>query len=369
MPKSDKGSQLDLAPNIDISRVLPFSSMREHARVIRRYPFRVSVMYLVPMRNAQIGCGLLFLVLDACSSASSASGVGGSSGTAQAPQAGYAGSSRLAGNAPAQGGSTAESGGALHLGGASSATDAGRAGTADAYPLPSANAGFDYQIGGAYPPPAGVTVVSRDRNSAPADGIYNICYVNGFQTQPGEESFWRTQHAELLLRDANGSEVVDEDWGETLLDTSSDAKRNELAKIIGEWMTECAADGFEAVEIDNLDSYSRSNDLLSPDQNVTLMQAYAERAHALGLAIAQKNSTDLLSRAAEMGTDFAIAEECNRWNECKEYQAAYGNLVYVIEYRAQDFNTGCANYPELSIVLRDLDVSNPSSNRYVYQGC
>ena len=54
--------------------------------------------------------------------------------------------------------------------------------------LPSVNGAVDYQLGGAYPPPAGVTIVSRDRTAERADGVYTICYVNGFQIQPDEES-------------------------------------------------------------------------------------------------------------------------------------------------------------------------------------
>ncbi len=40
-----------------------------------------------------------------------------------------------------------------------------------AVPLPPVNAKVDYQLGGAYTPPAGVTVVSRDRTESPAPGI------------------------------------------------------------------------------------------------------------------------------------------------------------------------------------------------------
>jgi hypothetical protein len=235
--------------------------------------------------------------------------------------------------------------------------------------LPTANASFDYQLGGAYVPPKGVTVVSRDRTSKPAAGLYNICYVNGFQTQPGEEDFWRTEHPELILKDASGTDVVDEDWGELLLDTSTAEKRSALTTIVGGWITKCKIDGFDAVEIDNLDSYSRSNGLLTQDNNVALMKTLSEVAHTSNLAIAQKNSTELLGRASELGTDFAVAEECNRWGECADYQAVYGNLVFIIEYRTQDFTKGCTDYPELSIVLRDLDVSIPSSSNYVYDGC
>ena len=50
--------------------------------------------------------------------------------------------------------------------------------------LPSVNAKFDYQVGGAYAPPSGVKVVARARDMTPASGLYNICHVNGFQIRP-----------------------------------------------------------------------------------------------------------------------------------------------------------------------------------------
>jgi hypothetical protein len=154
-----------------------------------------------------------------------------------------------------------------------------------------------------------------------------------------------------------------------LLDTSTAAKRTELTAIVGSWIAQCKTDGFDAVEIDNLDSYSRSNGLLTQANNIAFMALLSGTAHGNGLAIAQKNSSELLGSVATMGTDFAVAEECNRYAECAAYQNAYGNLVYVIEYRSQDFQTGCDEHPELSIVLRDLNVSTPSSSTYVYQGC
>ncbi|HEY5958134.1 MAG TPA: endo alpha-1,4 polygalactosaminidase [Polyangiaceae bacterium] len=264
------------------------------------------------------------------------------------------------------GGSNPSAAGKASVGGA---TGVAGAGANAAIVLPEANASFDYQIGGAYTPPTGVRVVSRDRNSAPAAGPYNICYVNGFQIQPDEESFWSSQHPSLILKDGSGNPVVDEDWGETLLDTSTAAKRTELATVIGGWITKCKADGFNAVEIDNLDSYSRSNGLLSVANNVAFMTLLSNAAHTSGLAIAQKNSSELLGSVATMKTDFAVVEECNRYSECDQYQAAYGNLVFIIEYRQQDFQKGCSAYPELSIVLRNLDVSAPGSSGYVYQGC
>jgi hypothetical protein len=235
--------------------------------------------------------------------------------------------------------------------------------------LPEANAAFDYQIGGAYTPPSGVRVVSRDRNSPKAPGLYNICYVNGFQIQPDEESFWRSEHPDLILRDAKGDSVVDPDWNEMLLDTSTQENRARLATIIGDWMARCKTAGFDAIELDNLDSYTRSSGLLDQADNVALMTQLSATAHALGLAVAQKNSSELLGSVATMGTDFAVVEECNRYSECRDYQRAYGDRLFVIEYRVQDFEAGCTDFPELSIVLRDLDVSTPASLKYVHEGC
>jgi len=243
-------------------------------------------------------------------------------------------------------------------------------GSAAATPqLPPLNAAFDYQLGGAYAPPTGVTIVSRDRTAAIAPGLYNICYVNGFQIQPGEASVWQSQHADLILRTANGSPVIDAEWNEMLIDVSTPAKRTQVAAIAGDWITGCQRAGFAAVEIDNLDSYTRSQGLLSEDNAVAMMRAMSDAAHAAGLAIAQKNSTDLVARKAELGTDFVVAEQCNEFSECDAYRAGYGDHVLVIEYAKAAFDTGCTAFPALSIVLRDRELVKPGDSGYVYQGC
>ncbi|MBO6938605.1 MAG: endo alpha-1,4 polygalactosaminidase [Deltaproteobacteria bacterium] len=235
--------------------------------------------------------------------------------------------------------------------------------------LPPANAGFDYQLSAAYDPPSGVTLVIRDRNASPAPGIYNVCYVNGFQTQPDEEDFWSGPRADLLLRDGDGDPVIDPDWDEILLDVTTADKRGRLADIVGGWIDGCADDGFDAVEIDNLDTYARSGGRISQDDAVAFVQLLVARAHARGMALAQKNSAEIVDRRAEMGTDFAVVEECNRYDECDVFTGAYGDQVFVIEYRRGDFDTGCADFPELSIVLRDLNLVGPGAGAYVYDGC
>ncbi|MET7395152.1 endo alpha-1,4 polygalactosaminidase [Dactylosporangium sp. NPDC005572] len=245
-------------------------------------------------------------------------------------------------------------------------------GPADAatYTLPPVNAKFDYQIGSPYTPPSGVQVVSRDRTATPAAGLYNICYVNAFQTQPDEISWWQANHDDLLLKDASGEYVVDGDWGENLLDVSTAAKRNAVAAIVNGWIDGCAARGFKAVEPDNIDSYERSDGLLTKANAIAYLKLLAPHAHDKGLAIAQKNTTDLGTAGKNAGLDFAVAEECGRYNECGDYTAVYGNNVIDIEYTRNAFTKACnSKGSSISIVLRDVLVTAPGSGTYKYDAC
>lgn len=249
---------------------------------------------------------------------------------------------------------------------------------------PPANAKFDYQIGGDYPSPDGVSVVSRDwfNGTAPA-GVYGICYVNAFQTQadeadvnrPDERSNWPAP----LVLSALGD---DPNWGgEYLIDISTAEKRAQAAAWVSPMIAECAAKGFKGVEFDNLDSWTRFDGTpvagqvpFGRPEAVAYAALLVADAHAKGLAAAQKNTVELTADEAlgQIGFDFAIAEECGRWRECGGYRALYGNLVFVIEYRAKDFKKDCGNKKlrkALSIVLRDIDVTTPGSKSYVYRAC
>ncbi|MFJ7414035.1 endo alpha-1,4 polygalactosaminidase [Streptomyces sp. NPDC098077] len=235
---------------------------------------------------------------------------------------------------------------------------------------PRADVVFDYQIGGAYTPPAGVGAVSRDRGDEPAEGLYNVCYVNAFQAQPDALGWWERNNPDLLLRDGDGGPVKDEEWDEALLDTSTADKRTRLADIVGAWVDGCAESGFQAVEPDNLDSYERSGGLLTRAHNAAFAKLLADRAHAAGLAIGQKNTTDLLERREAIGFDFAVAEECGRYDECADYASAYGGRVFVVEYTDDDFAKACSSMgAKVSMVRRDLDVRPAGRPGHVFRAC
>ncbi|MEV1047491.1 endo alpha-1,4 polygalactosaminidase [Streptomyces sp. NPDC049916] len=235
---------------------------------------------------------------------------------------------------------------------------------------PTPDMTFDYQIGGGYPPAAGVRAVARDRGDRPAEGMYNVCYVNAFQAQPDALDWWRENHPDLLLRDDDGDLVADEAWDEALLDTTTADRRTRLESIVGRWIDGCAKAGFQAVEPDNLDSFERSDGLLTPEHNAAFAELLATRAHAAGLAIGQKNTTGLLARREQIGFDFAVTEECGRYDECADYASAYDDRVFVVEYTARDFAQACASVgARLSVVRRDLDVRPAGEPGYVFRTC
>ncbi|NYE36253.1 hypothetical protein F4692_001357 [Nocardioides cavernae] len=232
---------------------------------------------------------------------------------------------------------------------------------ADMSPLPTGT-DVDYQLGGAAYVPDNVGIVVRDRTATPAPGAYNICYVNGFQTQPDAKAYWR-KHRDLLLQDGRGRLVEDEAWGEWLLDIRTPAKRQRLARIVGRWTSGCARDGFDAVEYDNLDSFSRSGGLISARHAKAFALLLTATAHGAGLAAGQKNWATWDGTTA--GFDFAVSEECGRYDECDAYVDSYGDRVLVVEYRARDFRKTCRAYGDrLAVVLRDRDLTPDGVRRF-----
>ncbi|KQS73302.1 endo alpha-1,4 polygalactosaminidase [Modestobacter sp. Leaf380] len=223
----------------------------------------------------------------------------------------------------------------------------------------------DYQLGGQYEPADGVTGVVRDRTDSPAPGLWSACYVNAFQTQPGTDDV----PEDLLLHDATGARVEDPDWpGEFLLDISTPAQRERVLTEVGGWFDGCAADGFDAVEPDNLDSWTRSQGLLTVDHAVAMAGLLVRRAHAAGLTIAQKNAADLAGR--DLGFDYAVTEQCQVYGECQVYTDAYGDLVLEVEYSDAAFDAACAaRGTEVAVQRRDRDVSVPGTEGYVSRFC
>jgi hypothetical protein len=233
---------------------------------------------------------------------------------------------------------------------------------------PPVDAGLDYQIGGDYPLPQGVTVVARDwREGRAPEGAYGVCYVNAFQTQPGERSRWPRDLVLTELGDDPG-------WpGEYAIDISTPRNRARAARRVSRMTRRCADKGFEAVEFDNLDSWTRfAGAPFGRADAVAYAARLTRRAHALGLAAGQKNTPQLSRRTVRrrIGFDFAVVEECARYRECGRYRRLHGDHILAVEYRRRDFRRACRTIgDEVSVVLRDHDVGRPESPGYRFATC
>ncbi|RHA41976.1 hypothetical protein D1825_07975 [Cellulomonas rhizosphaerae] len=237
--------------------------------------------------------------------------------------------------------------------------------------LPPHGAVVDYQIGWGYRPPAGIGGVVRDVTDVPAPGMWSACYVNGFQTQPADRRTWLRKHPNLVLRDAKGKPVSDPDWpDEMLLDTSTAKKRAAIAKVVGVQVKRCAKRGFDAVELDNLNSWTRSHGRLRMSGAIDLAKRLVAVGHAAGLAVAQKNGSELGSKGRDKaGFDFAITEECVRYDECSAYTKVYSRVLDV-EYDTRRWSKVCADRQRpSSTVLRDHDLRTPGQAGYVFKKC
>jgi hypothetical protein len=243
--------------------------------------------------------------------------------------------------------------------------------------LPPTEGVFDYQLGAAADRLSDGTpldVVVRDATAAPLEGAYNVCYVNGFQTQPGSD--W-SDRSSALLHDASGEPVRDPDWpDEIILDPSTASARSSILEVVGPIVSGCAESGFDAVEIDNLDTWTRF-DTISQEGAFALASAYVTAAHDLGRAIAQKNAAEAAHPAHDdLGFDFAVVEECGAYSECAAYTDVYGDHVLQIEYPGSltdadlTFAEVCAD-PERAplTILRDRGLVAPDDPAYVYDAC
>ncbi len=249
--------------------------------------------------------------------------------------------------------------------------------------LPPVSGVFDYQLGGASDAvdvdgePVRPDVVVRDSTAPPLEGAYSICYLNGFQTQPDAAEHWRTEHPDLLLRDEGATPVADPDWpDEFVLDPTTPRQREGILAVVGPWIDACASAGFQAVEFDNLDSWTRF-DGVDRAGALELAQAYVDRAHRVGLAAAQKNTAELGTDGRDLiGFDFAIAESCAVWGECGGYGDVYGDHVLDIEYPEELADAGmtfadvCASSDRAPLtLLRDRDLVPPGAEGHVFDWC
>jgi len=179
----------------------------------------------------------------------------------------------------------------------------------------------------------------------------------------------------LVLRDEHGNRLVDPNWpDENIIDISTAGNRADAALQVNRITDTCAHAGYNAVEFDNLDSYTRSNGALTLDDAVAFAGLLVNHAHVLGLAAGQKNTPQLGERGRNgIGFDFAVSEECDQFEECTDYTSVYGYRVIDIEYSdalRRPFSEVCADAATpASTILRDRLLAPAGAPGYVYEHC
>ena len=174
--------------------------------------------------------------------------------------------------------------------------------------------------------PNGVTLDTAAVTAIHALGAHAVCYVDAgtwedFRPDAGA-------YPASVLGRSNG-------WpGERWLDIRATST---LLPIIAARVAKCAAAGFDAVDFDNVDGYENDTGfLLTAADQLTFNEDLAGIAHSDGLSVGLKNDTDQLGQL-EGSFDFAINEQCAKYDECDAYDGwtAAGKAVVEVEYHTR----------------------------------
>ncbi len=184
-------------------------------------------------------------------------------------------------------------------------------------------------------------------------GTYLICYVS-----VGTWENWRSD------RDRFPRAIIGRTYGDWPDERFLDIRQLDvLVPVMRDRFRRCRNLGFDAVEADNMDAYDNPSGFpLTADDAVRYARALAAEAHALGLAMAQKNVPELSVRLVDI-LDFAITEGCFRDGWCHRMRPWLMRRRPVLdaEYRDDlpDMRRACRDARRLgiSLILKDRDLT------------
>jgi len=196
---------------------------------------------------------------------------------------------------------------------------------------------FHWQLQGSVDVGDNIRVVGADLFDTLADqvaawraaGLYPICYIN-----VGAVEDWRDDAG-----DYPGDVIGAPYWGwdgENWLDIS---RFERFADVITARLDLCRDKGFLAVEPDNIDAFEADQsskptgfDITREDQ-LRYVNWLIKQAHGRGLAIGQKNATELVPDLVDQ-MDFALLESAHRLGFMDEFDpyVAQGKPVFAVEY-------------------------------------
>jgi hypothetical protein len=138
--------------------------------------------------------------------------------------------------------------------------------------------------------------------------------------------------------------------GERYLDISNLAV---LGPIMRARLDLCKQKGFDAVDPDNVDSYQANTGFsLTRSDAIAYVKFLADEAHARGLAVGLKNTTEIAKFVLHR-MDFAVTEDCFQQGWCRQSGnfIRAGKPVFTIEYTDNHirFGTFCRQAVQIGI--------------------
>ena len=193
-----------------------------------------------------------------------------------------------------------------------------------------------------------------------AAGGHAICYLDAGTDEP-----FRPDHQAYVDFDQScggclfGKPVSgfrEEHW----LDIEND--HGQRAFVLGQVsarLDRCRADGFDAVEFDNVEAYANDTGLpISASAQLLFNSALANLAHSKGLSVALKNDLGQIPDLVPY-FDLAINEQCQQYDECAALDPflAAGKAVLQVEYQV-GVGTFCppANAAGRNAIAKSVDL-------------
>lgn len=197
-------------------------------------------------------------------------------------------------------------------------------------------------------------------NAVHANGAHAICYVDAGTYEPfrpdqqGYVDFDSQCGGCLLGKPVSG--FRQERW---LNITDMQGQRTFILGVVSARLDRCKADGFDAVEFDNVEGYANATGFaISDGAQLVFNTSLANLAHTRGLTAALKND---LGQVPELVSyfDMAINEQCQEFTECAALDPFLntGKAVFQVEYQGSPSGF-CpqANATGRSTILKTVDL-------------
>jgi Glycoside-hydrolase family GH114 len=193
-----------------------------------------------------------------------------------------------------------------------------------------------------------------------ANGAKAICYVDAGTDEP-----FRPDHQAFVDFDsACGGCLLGDPVGgfreEHWLNIENDqGQRDFVLGMAAARVDRCKADGFDAVEFDNVEAYANKTGLpISEATQLLFNTALANLAHARGLTVALKNDLGQIGELVGY-FDMAVNEQCQQYEECDALDPFLmaGKAVFQVEYQVAAGNF-CppANSANRSAIAKTVDL-------------